>query len=119
MRLQIGSNIDNDRVRLDFRKSPTKPDNIPSYSIEKKKADEFVKKYNKQEKDLLKLTSILTVIFGLLAGLLALYKNSKKLTLLGIPTGLLLGFGTGTLISSHQKNKLMDTYNVKEFSRKN
>ena len=52
MRLQIGPSIDNNKVRLDFRKSPVKPDNVPSYEIEKSKADEFVRKYNSQEKNL-------------------------------------------------------------------
>ena len=42
MRLQIGPSIDNNKVRLDFRKSPAKPNNVPSYEIEKSKADEFV-----------------------------------------------------------------------------
>lgn len=51
MRLQIGPNIDNGRVRLDFRKSPDRPQSTPSYEIEQTKADEFVKKYNSQEKN--------------------------------------------------------------------
>ena len=45
MKLQVGPNIDSTMVRLDFRKSPDKPDYTPSYIIEKTKADEFVQNY--------------------------------------------------------------------------
>ena len=45
MKLMISQNIDNNRVRLDFRKSPDRPKNIPSYEIDSHNADEFVKEY--------------------------------------------------------------------------
>ena len=48
MRLEIGSNIDNKRVRLDFRKDNTRAVYMPSYQIKTANADEFVTKYNKQ-----------------------------------------------------------------------
>ena len=43
MKLIIGPNIDEKNVRLDFKASPSKPENIPSYTIKGNKADEFVK----------------------------------------------------------------------------
>ena len=36
MKLIIGPNIDEKNVRLDFKASPSKPENIPSYTIKGK-----------------------------------------------------------------------------------
>ena len=38
MKLIIGPNIDEKNVRLDFKASPSKPENIPSYTIKGNKA---------------------------------------------------------------------------------
>ena len=117
MRLQISQNIDNNRVRLDFRNSPDKPKNTPSYQIEKSKADEFVRKYNSQEKKLLNITMGLSSFLGGIGATLAIIKHSWKWALFGIPTGALTGWGLGTMFSSLKKNDLMDKYNVNEYSR--
>ena len=90
MKLQIGSNLGNNKIRLDFRQSPGKPDNAPNYQIDVQKADEFVKKYNKQSKTLLNFT-VLTSAAGALAG-----------------------FCAGTAFSASKKNSLMKQYNIKE-----
>ena len=117
MRLQVGQSIDNNRVRLDFRNSPDKPKNTPSYEIEKSKADEFVRKYNSQEKQLLKFTMITSSLLGGIGAIIAIVKRSIKHAIIGIPLGILAGWLIGTTISSHKKNDLMDRYNVKEYSK--
>ena len=115
MRLQVGPKIDNNQVRLDFKQSPGKPDNMPSYQIAADKADEFVNKYNDQSKSLLKLT-VMTSILGGIIGLVAALKikTSKLKTVLGIAGGALAGFGAGVGISSYNKNRLMKKYDIKE-----
>lgn len=118
MRLQIGQNIDNSRVRLDFRNSPDKPKNTPSYQIEKSKADEFVRKYNSQEKKLFNFTMITSSLLGGVGAIIAIVKHSIKHALIGIPLGVLAGWIIGTSVSSHKKNDLMDKYNVKEYTKK-
>lgn len=117
MRLQIGQNIDDSRVRLDFRNSPDKPKNTPSYQIEKSKADEFVRKYNSQEKKLFNFTMITSSLLGGVGAIIAIVKHSIKHALIGIPLGVLAGWIIGTSVSSHKKNDLMDKYNVKEYSK--
>jgi Na+/glutamate symporter len=117
MRLQVGAGISNNNVRLDFRKSSDKPNNAPSYIIEKNKADEFVKKFNKQEQNLLKLTTITATAFAVAGWLASLKKRSWKVAMTVIPTSFLVGLGVGASISSYKKNKLMDKYNVKEMGR--
>ncbi|MBO5385540.1 hypothetical protein J6A64_04420 [bacterium] len=117
MRLQVGQRIDNNRVRLDFRNSPDKPKNTPSYEIEKSKADEFVRKYNAQEKKLLNFTMVTSSLLGGISAIIAIVKHSIKHAIIGIPLGILAGWLIGTTISSHKKNDLMDRYNVKEYSK--
>lgn len=118
MRLQIGPSIDNNKVRLDFRKSPAKPNNVPSYEIEKSKADEFVKKYNSQEKTLVNLTIISAAICAILGMFASSHKNSFIKTILGLAGGTIVGTGIGIGISSYKKNHLMDEYNVNEIPKK-
>ncbi len=118
MRLQIGPSIDNNKVRLDFRKSPAKPENIPSYTIEKSKADEFVKKYNSQERTLINLTILSAAICAVLGMFSTSHKNSIIKTILGLTGGTIVGTGIGIAISSYKKNHLMDKYNVNEISDK-
>ncbi len=117
MRLQIGQSIDNNRVRLDFRNSPDKPKNTPSYQIEKSKADEFVRKYNHQEKKLLNFTMIASIALGSVSAIISIAKRSLRWALIGIPAGVLAGWGIGTTVSSIKKNDLMDKYDVKIFSK--
>ena len=117
MRLQVGQSIDNNRVRLDFRNSPDKPKNTPSYQIEKSKADEFVRKYNSQEKKHLNFTMVKISLLGGIGAIIAFVKSSIKHAIIGIPLGILAGWLIGTTISSHKKNDLMDRYNVKEYSK--
>ena len=117
MRLQVGPSIDYNKVRLDFRNSPDKPSRVPSYEIEKSKADEFVKKYNKQEKKLLGITLSAIGGFSLVGWMIGLYKHSWKATGLGVVSGIALGLGVGTIISAKKKNSLMDEYDVRELSK--
>lgn len=114
MRLEIGPYIGNNKVRLDFKRSPDRPDNIHSYEIDRSKADEFVKKYNAQEKKLLDLTILSVAFFAIVGSLAAIRKKSLAWAIVGIPAGVIAGFGLGAVISSYKKNDLMDKYDVKQ-----
>ena len=118
MKLQVGPNIDNTMVRLDFRKSPDKPEYTPSYIIEKSKADEFVKKYNEQETKLFNFTIISSAVFAGLGWLASRHKSNWLWKIFSIPAGIISGATVGAMISSHNKSNLMDKYNVKEMSYK-
>ncbi len=117
MRLEIGPSIDSSKVRLDFRKGPDRPKYTPSYEIEKSKADEFVKKYNAQEKTLLKFTTVAIAISAIGAIAATLKKRSLKWIAASLTLGAVSGTVIGVVISSHKKNSLMDKYNVKPFSK--
>ncbi|MBQ8459437.1 hypothetical protein IJ541_04970 [bacterium] len=117
MKLQISTRIDDNRVRLDFRNSPGKPHYTPSYEIDKSKADEFIKEYNKQEKKLQNITTYSIGIAGLIGFLATFKKHSFKHSFIGTLAGLIAGFGIGAGISAHKKNELMDKYDVKEYSK--
>jgi hypothetical protein len=120
MRLQISSVIDNSHVRLDFRKSPDRPENVPSYKIENSKADEFVLKYNKLS-DKLNKTNNTIIALGIIAGAASGFKIllsehaykwvKAAIALLGTTAFVI---GATAIVTSKIKNKLMDKYNVKE-----
>lgn len=114
MRLEIGPNIGNNKVRLDFKRSPDRPDNIYSYEIDKSKADEFVKKYNAQERKLLDLTILSVAFFAVIGWFAAMRKKSFVWAVIGIPAGVITGLGLGALVSSYKKNNLMDKYDVRQ-----
>ncbi len=114
MHLQVGQNIDGKRVRLDFRKSPVCPDNAPSYTIEKSKADEFVKKYNRQANNLLNISVLLSSAFAILGGIFGLKSRSWKNVTASIFGGTLIGLASSIIFSSYKKNKLMNKYDVKK-----
>ena len=116
MHLQVGQNIDGNKVRLDFSKSPSNPSNSPSYVIEKDKADEFVSKYNKQENKLSRNINLAVATFALVGWGVSIWKKSLKMALLWVPAGILAGLGLGALISARKKNNLMDKYQVREYS---
>ena len=116
MKLEVGQSIDNNRVRLDFCKSPDRPKNPPTYEIEKTKADEFVKKYNNQDSKLVRNTNFVIALMAIGGWAISIYKHSLKMALLWVPAGLLAGIGVSAAISSHKKNNLMDEYKVREYS---
>lgn len=116
MRLQIGPNIDNGRVRLDFRKSPDRPQSTPSYEIEQTKADEFVKN-TIHKKKIVQYDYDFVAAFSMLGWITSIYKRSILWGILGIPGGVIAGLGVGAMISSNKKNNLMDKYNVKEVTK--
>lgn len=116
MRLEIGSNIDNKRVRLDFRKDNTRAGYMPSYQIKTAKADEFVAKYNKQSSFLKKMTAVLVGGLAILGGILGAKQEKKMLKPLGVILGALSGLGVGAIISKEKRNNLMDEYEVKDLS---
>ena len=118
MRLEIGQNIDNTRVRLNFKKGNSKPEYMPSYEIQKSKADEFVAKYNEQSAKLKKTTLLSVVISTLFGGFVGFHMNNKFWFPAGIIVGMLSGIGIGAAVSSYNKNKLMDEYGVKHFDNK-
>lgn len=121
MKLMISQNIDNNRVRLDFRKSPDRPKNIPSYEIDSHNADEFVKEYNLQVEKIHKITNGTIGASGIAGGLLGIkvYKSAAKHKLLkGLSTlaaGVISGSVISAAIASNMKNKLMDKYHVRLF----
>ncbi len=108
-------NYDKNRKKLEYVQSPTKPRFAPSYVISGQRADEFVKKYNEQSDSLVK-NSILMTVSGAIVGCgMALSQNAKKVGLIiksGV--GAIIGLIGGITISQHEKNKLMDEYNVEE-----
>ena len=116
MDLQVGQSIDNNKVRLDFRKSPSNPSNPPSYIIEKDKADEFVSRYNKQEDRLSRGINFAVATFAVVGWGVSIWKKSLKMALLWVPLGILAGLGIGAMFSAHRKNNLMDKYQVREYS---
>ncbi len=122
MKLQIGPNLENGRVRLDYKSSPNKPSRVPSYTIAENKADEFVSKYNFQADDLHKLTTACILGGGLSGGILAVKnlprgKSQLLATVLGVPTGLLSGALTSAIISYEKKNNLMNKYGVEIYQK--
>ncbi|MBD5403249.1 hypothetical protein HDR58_10715 [bacterium] len=123
MKLMIGPNIDNSKVRLDFRKSPDMPENTPSYTIENSKADEFVLKYNSQTEKLNKIAAWIMTGFTL-ASLLAAIKISlsnskhKLIKIISVSAGSLLSGGIlSVIIASNKNNKLMDKYKVSTYPK--
>ncbi len=123
MKLKIGPNIDENRVRLDFKSTPDKPKNTPSYIILSDKADEFVKKYNKQDKKLKAVTFIAAFSCGFGAFLTA--KEHKNLVAknkffpagIGVIVGGLVGALISSVVSYKMKNDLMDKYKVLPYSK--
>ena len=114
MRLHVATDIDERNVRLEFKKSPDRPNSAPSYKIHKSQADEFVSVYNSQEKKLRNLSAGLTV-GGVLMGYYLARKSYLVLTkLIASFIGAIVGSGVGAIVSSSKKNDLMDKYNVRQ-----
>lgn len=123
MKLQIGPNLENGRVRLDYKSSPEKPSNAPSYTIPKENADEFINQYNLQSKKLHKLTTACTIAGGISGWAISIKNTAEKnkrhlfATIFGIPAGLLTGALVSSIISYEKKDSLMDKYNVKIYQK--
>lgn len=118
MRLEIGQNIDNKRVRLDFRKDNYSAVYMPSYVISKSKADEFISRYNEQDSILQKVTFCSVIGASSFGGFIASHFNRKKLLIpFGILSGVVAGLGLGAAISADKKDDLMTKYNVKELNK--
>lgn len=114
MRLEVGPNIDNRTVRLDFRKGEAPAEYMPSYKIKKTKADEFVTKYNKQSSRLKKITNLLVAGLAIIGGIFGAYFKNKKVWLpFGVIAGAAAGLGAGAMVSTNKRNKLMDKYDVR------
>lgn len=124
MKLKIGPNIDENRVRLDFKSSPDRPKNTPSYIIHSDKADEFVKKYNKQDKELKAATFVAALSCGFGAFLSAkehknlIAKNRFLPAGIGVIAGGLVGVLISSVVSYKMKNDLMDKYKVLPYSNR-
>lgn len=120
MKLIIGPNIDEKNVRLDFKASPSKPENIPSYTIKGNKADKFVKEYNAQSERLKTTTKVCVATGGVVGWLAALETlanktHNKMISAIGFPIGMIAGGIVSSIISYEQKNKLMDKYHVEKY----
>lgn len=113
MKLKIGENIDGNRVKLYYTQSQGKPSNMPNYTIKSEKADEFVKKYNEQAKDLANLSAGFAGLGAILGWVHSFVKaRNKVITLTEVSVGLLVGLITSAGVSNYLKNKLMDKYEV-------
>ena len=117
MQLKVKQNIGKDKVVLTYKTSPTKPVKTPSYIIKKEKADEFVKKYNSQEKILSRLSIFLTLATSTIAGIFSikqgrnnLYKS--KFALFKPLIHILIGTLTGGVISSMFSSKLKNNLKI-------
>ncbi len=118
MRLRVSQELENNKVRLDYINSPSRPSNTPSYMMNKAKADEFVSKYNKEYEESIN-TSILSLFTGIFVGLLfAIRKNTNRIkrSIIGISSGALLGLIFSAAMIRRSKNKLMDEYEVKRIN---
>lgn len=114
MQLKVSESLDSNRVRLDFKKSPFTPSRVPSYEIDKSKADEFVKKYNDQERKSVKTIQISTAIGGMVGCLSGVYKYSLKRMSIGTLIGCASGLFAGTMFTHHKKDSLIKEYGVKD-----
>lgn len=116
MRLSVHDYLENDKARLEYANTPSKPRFAPAYIISGQRADEFVQKYNEQSKSLVK-NSIFMTIAGFLTGCgMGLSSGAKKIGLvLKSSLGALAGLSLGIAVSHHEKNKLMEEYHVEEF----
>mgnify|MGYP006886762522 FL=1 len=119
MQLKVKQNLGQDKVILTYKSTPTKPNHTPNYIIKKDKADEFIKKYNSQDRNLSKFSVLLTMITSATAGILSikqihLYKSKLNIfkPLLYISGGIITGLLASSIISSKLKNNLMDKYDV-------
>lgn len=112
MRLEIGANIDNKRVRLDFRKGGVQASYMPSYQIQKSKADEFVAKYNEQSSLLKKATFVIVAVMSVFGGIIGSHSKNKLCLPAGIFAGIIAGLGAGAFVSTEKRSKLMDEYEV-------
>ena len=116
MKIEISQTSADNKVRLDYKSSPTKPANTPAYIIDKEKADEFVKEYNTQTKKLQKITFV-TILLGGIMGALAPRKTPSKLnkilkTFITTLSGVIAGAIVSAVISYKKKNNLMNRYDV-------
>lgn len=117
MKIRVSQELEKNQVKLDYIKGPTSPRNLPSYVMDKTLSDEFVQKYNNQSEKS-KNTSILTTFAGAITGFgISLQKSSHKIlrSIIGISSGIMTGIMISALVIRHDKNKLMDEYNVKRF----
>lgn len=116
MKLMINGISSDNKVRLEYSNSPSKPRYAPAYVISGERADEFVKKYNEQSKNLLRNTLFMTVAGIIIGGGIGLSGRFTKLSLaLKSSIGAIVGLISGMILSNHQKSKLMDEYHVEEF----
>lgn len=120
MQLKVKQNLGQDKVILTYKSTPTKPNHTPNYIIKKDKADEFIKKYNSQDRNLSKFSVLLTMITSATAGIFSIkqihpYKSKFNIfikPLLYISVGIITGLLASSIISSKLKNNLMDKYDV-------
>ena len=116
MQLSINDYLENNKVRLEYANTPSKPRYAPAYIISGQRADEFVQKYNEQSKTLINNSIFMTISGLIIGGGAALSKNSKLINvMLKSCIGGIIGLIAGIGISNHEKNKLMDKYHVEQY----
>ena len=111
MQLVIGNDYGNS-VYLRYAESKTKPENSPYYIIKREYADEFVGKYNKQNRNLSIFTAFLAVISGAGGAYINKNKNSK---ILGLIISAFIGIFAGSMLAHEKNMKLMEKYHVKSY----
>ena len=112
MKITPSQNINNNTMLM-YASSMHKSNTMPVYVISADKADEFVKKYNKQASILGKITAAATISsFG--TGFILSPKKSNILAKCwNACICALFGFLTSSYIAYNLNNKLMDKYNVR------
>ena len=114
MKLRIGAETANGKTRLEYIKTPSSPNNSPSYLIKKEKADEFVRKYNDLDTNMNIMGAFLTTASSIMGWTIAYEKKQAiKISLLGTLVGAITGVILNSIITHYKKNSLMNKYNVK------
>lgn len=109
-------NINNNLVKLEYTSLRHKTNDMPSYTISADKADEFVKKYNKQSEIMTKTTLAVSLLCGVTGFISSGKKSNFMKKLLKTAIGVSAGFILSALTAYELNNRLMDKYDVKPFN---
>jgi hypothetical protein len=116
MNIIASRNINESSVLLEYTSGKNHFRSPLSYTIPSDKADEFVSKYNTQSERLSKVCASVTVL-GALTGWFSFSKKSKVFKpLINSAIGAFTGFILSSYTAYKLNNKLMDKYNVREYT---
>lgn len=106
----------NNSVKLEYTSSGQKVNNMPSYTIRADKADEFVKKYNKQAEVMTKTTFVISLLSGVIGFISSGGKSNFVKRISKSVISAFTGFTLSAFTAYELNNRLMDKYNVKQFN---